>query len=140
MAKPEELTCSTCGITFTGYKPKVDKPTLCVDCRRIEREEKFSQTKVVEGILEPQVEDEVLPIADEATDEFKSYAVTVVPKSLNVRRGPGCNQQIVKVVASGEGLTIIEESDGLVVDATLGKWGRLESKIGWVNLAYVKRV
>lgn len=59
-----------------------------------------------------------------------NYLVTVDTDSLNVRKGPSTEYEIVGKVKRGEVYTIVE---------TKGDWGKLKSGLGWINLKYTKK-
>jgi N-acetylmuramoyl-L-alanine amidase CwlA len=59
------------------------------------------------------------------------YLVRITADSLNVRKGPGTNYDIVRTVSRPSIYTIVEES---------GKWGRLKSGVGWIHLDYTEKV
>lgn len=59
------------------------------------------------------------------------YRVRVTDDSLNYRRGPGVSYDILGSIEDRGVYTIIEEKDG---------WGKLKSKVGWINLNYTERV
>ena len=52
------------------------------------------------------------------------YKITV--DSLNVRKGPGTNYDVVTTVKQGQAYTITEVKNG---------WGKLKSGAGWINLS-----
>ena len=64
-----------------------------------------------------------------------SFLVRIIADELNVREGPGTQYKIVTTVKKGEVFTITQ------TDKT-GRWGRLKSGAGWINLGdrYVQRV
>ncbi len=59
------------------------------------------------------------------------YVVRITADVLNVRKGPGTQYDVVRTVSKGEAFTIIELS---------GNWGRLKSKVGWIDLSYTTRL
>lgn len=59
------------------------------------------------------------------------YVVRITVDVLNVRKGPGTQYDVVRTVSKGEAFTIIELS---------GNWGRLKSKVGWIDLSYTTRL
>lgn len=62
---------------------------------------------------------------------FKPYMVQVDINDLNIRTGPGTNYpKTGKFTGKGK-FTIVEESNG---------WGKLKSGVGWISLAYAKRI
>ena len=60
-----------------------------------------------------------------------NYIVKINTDSLNVRKGPGATYSIVGELGRGEAYTIVQTQNG---------WGKLKSGVGWINLAYTKRV
>lgn len=63
--------------------------------------------------------------------EFNPYLVQVTADKLNVRSGPNTSYRIVSVIEDKGSYTIVEESNG---------WGKLKSKLGWINLSYTKKI
>lgn len=64
-----------------------------------------------------------------------SYIVQITTDSLNVRAGAGTNYKVVTTVKKNEKYTIVEEvKNGNTI------WGRLKSGIGFISLAYTKKV
>ena len=59
------------------------------------------------------------------------YLVKVTADVLNVRAGAGVGYKITTQIKKNEVYTIIEEQNG---------WGRLKSKVGWISLAYTKKI
>jgi uncharacterized protein YraI len=59
------------------------------------------------------------------------YLVRITADSLNVRKGPGTNYDIVRTVSRPSIYTIVEEQ---------GKWGKLKSGIGYIHLDYTEKV
>ena len=59
------------------------------------------------------------------------YIVRVTTDVLNVRAGAGTSYKIVTTVKKNEAYTIVE---------TINGWGKLKSGVGWISLAYTKRV
>ena len=68
-------------------------------------------------------------------NEFTPYMVQVTATALNVRADAGTNHKITGVIKDKGTYTIIGEK------TVSGKtWGLLKSKLGWISLAYTKRV
>ena len=63
--------------------------------------------------------------------EFEPYLIIVKANILNVRKEPNASSAVVAQVRKNWKYNIIEETNG---------WGRLKSKIGWINLDYVDKV
>ena len=70
------------------------------------------------------------------------YKVKVKIDSLNVRADAGVNNKITCTIRKNEVYTIIEEKKIKNSDGSIAIWGRLKSKIGWVNVGdkYVTKV
>ena len=70
------------------------------------------------------------------------YKVKVKIDSLNVRADAGVNNKITCTIRKNEVYTIIEEKKVKNSDGSIAIWGRLKSKIGWVNVGdkYVIKV
>lgn len=63
--------------------------------------------------------------------ENKGYKIMVNTGALNVRKGPGTNYGVAKVIRKGQIFNIVEEKSG---------WGKLSDGSGWVSLNYTKKV
>ena len=70
------------------------------------------------------------------------YKVKVKIDSLNVRADAGVNNKITCTIKKNEVYTIIEEKKVKNSDGSIAIWGRLKSKIGWVNVGdkYVTKI
>ena len=70
------------------------------------------------------------------------YKVKVKIDSLNVRADAGVNNKITCTIRKNEVYTIIEEKKVKNSDGSIAIWGRLKSKIGWVNVGdkYVTKI
>ena len=70
------------------------------------------------------------------------YKVKVKIDSLNVRADAGVNNKITCTIKKNEVYTIIEEKKIKNSDGSIATWGRLKSKIGWLNVGdkYVTKV
>lgn len=66
-----------------------------------------------------------------STSAFKSYIVQVTVDALNIRKGPGTNYAIVRVIQDRGKYTIVEEKNG---------FGKLKSGAGWISLSYTKKI
>ena len=74
---------------------------------------------------------QVVPSAPTPSSEV-AYLIRITASALNVRKGPGTSNGIVTTLVNDKNIyTIVEESNG---------WGRLKSGIGWLSLAYTKKV
>lgn len=60
-----------------------------------------------------------------------SYIVKITADVLNVRAGAGTSYKIVTTVKKNEAYTIVE---------TINGWGKLKSGVGWISLAYTKKI
>lgn len=63
------------------------------------------------------------------------YKVKITAKKLNVRKGPDTAHDIVTQVSQNEVYTIVEEKK---VGSTA--WGKLKSGVGYISLAYTKKI
>lgn len=70
------------------------------------------------------------------------YKVKVKIDSLNVRADAGVNNKITCTIKKNEVYTIIEEKKVKNSDSSIATWGRLKSKIGWLNVGdkYVTKI
>lgn len=70
------------------------------------------------------------------------YKVKVKIDSLNVRADAGVNNKITCTIKKNDVYTIIEEKKVKNSDGSIATWGRLKSKIGWLNVGdkYVTKV
>lgn len=70
------------------------------------------------------------------------YKVKVKIDSLNVRADAGVNNKITCTIKKNEVYTIIEEKKVKNSDGSIATWGRLKSKIGWLNVGdkYVTKI
>lgn len=70
------------------------------------------------------------------------YKVKVEIDSLNVRADAGVNNKITCTIRKNEVYTIIEEKKIKNSDGSIATWGRLKSKIGWLNVGdkYVTKI
>ena len=59
------------------------------------------------------------------------FLVRVNSNALNIRKGPGINYAVARVITDRGTYTIIEVS---------GEWGKLKSGAGWINLNYTVKV
>lgn len=60
-----------------------------------------------------------------------NYTVRVTANTLNVRKGAGTSYAVTGQIKKGEVYTIVEEKNN---------WGKLKSGLGWISLAYTKKV
>lgn len=59
------------------------------------------------------------------------FLARVNSNALNIRKGPGTNYAVARVITDRGTYTIVEVS---------GEWGKLKSGAGWINLNYTTRV
>lgn len=69
--------------------------------------------------------------AASTSSSFKAYRVKVTADALNVRKGAGTNYAKTGCITNGGVYTIVDEKNG---------WGKLKSGLGWICLAYTKKV
>ena len=60
-----------------------------------------------------------------------NYSVRVTANVLNIRKGPGTSYAITGTIRNKGVYTIVQKS---------GRWGKLKSGAGWINLDYTKKV
>lgn len=77
-----------------------------------------------------------------STTSSLPYKVKVEIDSLNVRADAGVNNKITCTIKKNEVYTIIEEKKVKNSDGSIATWGRLKSKIGWLNIGdkYVTKI
>ena len=77
-----------------------------------------------------------------STSTALPYKVKVKIDSLNVRADAGVNNKITCTIKKNEVYTIIEEKKVKNSDGSIATWGRLKSKIGWLNVGdkYVTKI
>lgn len=68
------------------------------------------------------------------SQDFDAYTVQVAVSDLNIRSGPGTNNDSKGFIAPGV-YTIVEEASG----KGASKWGRLKSGQGWISLDYATK-
>ena len=88
------------------------------------------------------VESTIIPPTTSTSSTTLPYKVKVKIDSLNVRADAGVNNKITCTIKKNEVYTIIEEKKVKNSDGSIATWGRLKSKIGWVNVGdkYVTKV
>lgn len=87
-----------------------------------EKKNKSENTKALEI--------EEVDIVDEPK-AFTPYTVVCAAHALNIRKGPGSQEEIIGC--------ILEKSRTLIVDENEG-WGKLEGEKGWINLSFAEKV
>ena len=77
-----------------------------------------------------------------STTSSLPYKVKVIDDYLNVRKNAGLNYPVICTIKKNEVYTIIEEKQIKNKDGSIATWGRLKSKLGWVNIGskYVTKV
>ena len=82
------------------------------------------------------------PNSNASANTSLPYKVKVKIDSLNVRADAGVNNKITCTIKKNEVYTIIEEKKVKNSDGSIATWGRLKSKIGWVNVGdkYVTKI
>ena len=63
--------------------------------------------------------------------KFNEYQVKVTTSALRIRAGAGLTHKVVGMIRDKGIYTIVDEKNG---------WGLLKSKLGWIYLAYTKKV
>lgn len=88
------------------------------------------------------VESTIIPPTTSTSSTTLPYKVKVKIDSLNVRADAGVNNKITCTIKKNEVYTIIEEKKVKNSDGSVAIWGRLKSKIGWLNVGdkYVTKV
>ena len=88
------------------------------------------------------VESTIIPPTTSTSSTTLPYKVKVKIDSLNVRADAGVNNKITCTIKKNEVYTIIEEKKVKNSDGSIATWGRLKSKIGWLNVGdkYVTKV
>jgi len=71
------------------------------------------------------------------TPSFTAYKIRITASALNIRKGPGTNNAIVRTLRNDNNIyTIVDEAAGKGAK----KWGKLKSGEGWVSLDFTKKV
>ena len=88
------------------------------------------------------VESTIIPPTTSTSSTTLPYKVKVKIDSLNVRADAGVNNKITCTIKKNEVYTIIEEKNVKNSDGSIATWGRLKSKIGWLNVGdkYVTKI
>lgn len=73
---------------------------------------------------------------EQPTKTFEPYTVKVTAAALNIRKGPGINNEITGCITTRGVYTIVGESAGK--GSTKG-WGKLKSGAGWISLDYTNK-
>ena len=88
------------------------------------------------------VESTIIPPTTSTSSNTLPYKVKVIDDYLNVRKDAGLNYPVVCTIKKNEVYTIISEKKVKNSDGSIATWGRLKSKIGWLNVGdkYVTKV
>ena len=88
------------------------------------------------------VESTIIPPTTSTSSTTLPYKVKVIDDYLNVRKDAGLNYPVVCTIKKNEVYTIISEKKVKNSDGSIATWGRLKSKIGWLNVGdkYVTKV
>ena len=88
------------------------------------------------------VESTIIPPTTSTSSNTLPYKVKVIDDYLNVRKDAGLNYPVVCTIKKNEVYTIIEEKQIKNKDGSIATWGRLKSKLGWLNVGdkYVTKV
>ena len=84
-----------------------------------------------------------IPTTSTNTASTLPYKVKVIDDYLNVRKNAGLNYPVICTIKKNEVYTIISEKQVKNKDGSIATWGRLKSKVGWINVAedkYIKKV
>lgn len=85
------------------------------------------------GVVQTSPQDST-PIISLPTDKLEPYLVTVNVPALNVRKGPGTDHAVVKVLMNDKNIyTIVEEVKG----PGAAIWCKLKSGLGWISKDFV---
>ena len=80
------------------------------------------------------VESTIIPPTTSTSSTTLPYKVKVIDDYLNVRKDAGLNYPVVCTIKKNEVYTIIEEKQIKNKDGSIATWGRLKSKLGWLNV------
>ena len=80
------------------------------------------------------VESTIIPPTTSTSSTTLPYKVKVIDDYLNVRKDAGLNYPVVCTIKKNEVYTIISEKKVKNSDGSIATWGRLKSKIGWLNV------
>ena len=89
------------------------------------------------------VESTIIPPTTSTSSTTLPYKVKVIDDYLNVRKNAGLNYPVICTIKKNEVYTIISEKQVKNKDGSIATWGRLKSKVGWINVAedkYIKKV
>ncbi len=87
---------------------------------------KFGRTMAMERAEVNQLLNETTKETPKPTTMTKTYLVKIKVATLGVRNGPGMTYRTVMTVKKNQIYTIVE---------TQGRWGRLKSGAGWINVS-----
>ena len=80
------------------------------------------------------VESTIIPPTTSTSSTTLPYKVKVIDDYLNVRKNAGLNYPVICTIKKNEVYTIISEKQVKNKDGSIATWGRLKSKIGWLNV------
>ena len=89
------------------------------------------------------VESTIIPPTTSTSSNTLPYKVKIIDDYLNVRKNAGLNYPVICTIKKNEVYTIISEKQVKNKDGSIATWGRLKSKVGWINVAedkYIKKV
>ena len=109
-----------------AYKPKDNEMLITVHRWFANKECPGNWLMSKMGILESRVNKKLYT---HSTNTSTSFLVKIKAKTLNVMKGAGSNYNVVKKVKKNDVYTIVEVK---------GKWGKLKSGIGWINISSSK--
>ena len=92
--------------------------------------------------IDSTVESTIVSPTTSTSSNTLPYKVKVKIDSLNVRADAGISNKITCTIKKNEVYTIIEEKKVKNSDGSIATWGRLKSKIGWLNVGdkYVTKI
>lgn len=139
------------GRDYFGMVRDTDAPAIFVECAFIDTKD----VQIVDTLAERVAMGEAIakgalttlgikastpaskPAATNTASNFKSYLAKVTASALNIRKGPGTNNDIVGCIRDRGTYTIVAESSG---NGSKKGWGKLKSGAGWISLDYVKKI
>ena len=86
------------------------------------------------------VESTIIPPTTSISSTTLPYKVKVIDDYLNVRKDAGLNYPVICTIKKNEVYTIISEKQVKNKDGSIATWGRLKSKVGWINVTEGKYV
>ena len=98
---------------------------------------------ITEASIKGNTSKPTIPTTSTNTASTLPYKVKVIDDYLNVRKNAGLNYPVICTIKKNEVYTIISEKQVKNKDGSIATWGRLKSKVGWINVAedkYIKKV